>query len=234
MVTPPPAPLPADGDPVDSDPVDSDLVDADLDAGDLVAWLAATRTALRGDADADVDCTGCTACCTSSQFVLIGPDEADALAHVPTELRFPAPGLPPGHVVLGYDERGRCPMLGDAGCTIYAHRPRTCRTYDCRVFAASGLELDDPDKAAIRDRARRWRFTVDDEPAEAAALAVRAAGAFLAGHPEVLDGTPVPPTTTQLAVLATELHDLFLDGAEPSADEVRATVLARAGDRGPG
>lgn len=207
---------------------------SDLDAGDLLAWLGATRAALRGDADADVDCRGCTACCASSQFVLIGPEEVDTLAHVPAELRFPAPGLPPGHVVLGYDERGRCPMLGDGGCTIYAHRPRTCRTYDCRVFAATGLELDDPDKAAIRDRARRWRFAVTGEEAEAAAVAVRAAAAFLTAHPEVLDDTPVPPTTTQLAVLATEVHDLFLGGAEPSADDVHAAVLARAGDRDPG
>ena len=60
-----------------------------------------------------------------------------ARAH-PAALRFPRPGRPKGHVVLGYDEHGRCPMLGDHGCTIYEHRPRTCRTYDCRVFAATG------------------------------------------------------------------------------------------------
>ena len=34
----------------------------------------------------------CTACCTSSQFVHIEPDETDTLAHIPAALRFPAPG----------------------------------------------------------------------------------------------------------------------------------------------
>ena len=28
------------------------------------------------------------------------------------------------------------------GCSIYDHRPRTCRTFDCRVFAAAGVAVD--------------------------------------------------------------------------------------------
>ena len=108
-----------------------------------------------------VPCGSCRACCTSSQFVHIAPDETDTLAHVPTALRFPAPGLPRGHVVLGYDEHGWCPMLVDDTCSIYEHRPRTCRTYDCRVFAATGV---DPGRTqpAIAERVASWRFDVDD------------------------------------------------------------------------
>ena len=37
----------------------------------------------------------------------------------------PAPGMPPGHTVLGYDEAGDCPMLVAGACSISAHRPRT-------------------------------------------------------------------------------------------------------------
>ena len=96
-----------------------------------------------GSGGSDVPCGTCTACCTSSQFVHIEPDERDALAHIPAELLFPAPGRPRGHVLLGYDERGHCPMLVDGACSIYAHRPRTCRTYDCRVFAAAGVDPGD-------------------------------------------------------------------------------------------
>ena len=135
-----------------------------LAAGDLSTWLAGMRAALRGERDADVPCDGCTACCRSSQFVHIEPDETDTLAHVPVSLGFPAPGLPKGHVVMGYDEHGRCPMLGDDGCTIYEHRPRTCRTYDCRVFAATRVGPD-ASQPAIAARVRRWRFsngTADD------------------------------------------------------------------------
>ena len=116
-------------------------IDEPLPAGAFSEWLAQMRLVLRGDGEADVPCGECTGCCTSSQFVHIEPDESDTLAHVPAALRFPAPGLPPGHVVLGYDERGRCPMLGADGCTIYANRPRTCRTYDCRIFPGPGSSL---------------------------------------------------------------------------------------------
>jgi len=133
--------------------------DGRLDAGAFPAWLAGMRRALRGEADADVPCGTCTACCTSSQFVHIGPDEADTLASIPAELLFPAPLLPLGHVVLGYDERGHCPMLLDGACSIYEHRPRTCRTYDCRVFPAAGLVPEG--KPAIARQAARWQFDDD-------------------------------------------------------------------------
>ena len=110
--------------------------------------------------EAQVPCGACTACCTSSQFVHIEPDETETLAHVPAALRFPAPGLPKGHVVLPYDERGHCPMLVDGACSIYEHRPRTCRTYDCRVFAVTGVEPEG--QPAIAVRVAQWRLEVDD------------------------------------------------------------------------
>jgi hypothetical protein len=153
--------------------------DGDLDAGDFTTWLRGTRVALTSARDVDVPCDGCVACCTSSQFVHIDPDEHDTLAHVPRALLFPAPGLPAGHLVLGYDERGHCPMLVDGRCSIYEHRPRTCRTYDCRVFAATGVE---PDKPAIAQRVARWRFTVVDGEARAAYEALRASAESVDGR----------------------------------------------------
>jgi Fe-S-cluster containining protein len=105
--------------------------------------------------EADVPCGSCTACCTSSQFIHVEPDERATLARIPAALLFPAPGKPKGHVLLGYDEHGRCPMFVDGGCSIYDHRPRTCRAYDCRVFAATGIV---PDQPAVADRVRTWRF----------------------------------------------------------------------------
>jgi uncharacterized protein len=128
-------------------------------AGEFSAWLGELAAALRGEGDTDVACGSCVACCSSGQFIHLGPDEVDALAHIPAELLFPAPRLPKGNVLMGYDEHGRCPMLGEAGCTIYAHRPRTCRTYDCRVFPATGLLPDEPEKAAIAARASEWEFS---------------------------------------------------------------------------
>ncbi len=37
-------------------------------------------------------------------------------------------------------------------------RPQTCRTYDCRIFPAAGLGMDD-DEGLIARQARRWQFS---------------------------------------------------------------------------
>jgi hypothetical protein len=191
-------------------------------AGQFSAWLEEMAAALRGDTDAGVPCGTCTACCTSSQFVPIGPDEVDALAHIPADLLFPAPKRP-GHVLLGYDERGHCPMLVDGGCSIYDHRPRTCRTYDCRVFPAAGVVPPDGTKVAIAERAGQWRFDVDTDGERAAFDAVRAAAAYLAGHADELPEDLDPVNETGLAVLAVQLHGAFIgtDG-DPGLEALRA------------
>jgi Fe-S-cluster containining protein len=204
----------------------------EIDAGRLAPWAEAMQRALRGGAGSDVPCAGCTACCTSFQFVHVEPDEADAIAHIPAELLFAAPHRPPGHLVMGYDRDGRCPMLGDGGCTIYAHRPRTCRMYDCRVFAATGVEPDGDDKAAIRARVRQWRFAVRDEADAVVGQGLRAAAAYLREHPEVLPDAAGAAGPTALAVLAVDALPAFVartpsGGTElvtPVPDAVRAVL----------
>lgn len=209
-----------------------------LGAGRFTTWLGDIGAAIGGGRDSEVPCGSCTACCEASQFVHVGPDETDALAHIPAALLFPAPGLPAGHRLMGYDDRGRCPMLVDGRCSVYAHRPRTCRTYDCRVFAAADVVEDDPTKAGIAAQARRWRF---DEPLAEDVVhhrAVRAAARFLATHAGELPGHVVPVTATQRAVLAVEIHEVFLDGAEPAGAALPGAVVAaveslRASGRAP-
>ena len=184
-------------------------------AGGYAQWVASVRAAIEGGATMDVPCDGCTACCRSSQFIHIGPDEADARAHVPAPLLFAAPGLPAGHVLMGYDERGHCPMLVDDRCSIYEHRPRTCRTYDCRVIAATGVELD-ADQHRIAERAVRWRFGHPTEIDEVRHDAVRAAATYVRAHRDDLPAGSVPGNPTQLAVLAIDVHDVFLGGDDPA------------------
>ena len=136
--------------------------------------------AIRGEHGSDVPCDGCTACCTSSQFIHVGPDESDTTRpHPGGAVVSRRPGCRPGHVVLGYDERGHCPMLIDDQCSIYEHRPRTCRTYDCRIFPAAGLEIDDADKIEIARRVQRWRFSYPAEADRQQHDAVRAAARLL-------------------------------------------------------
>ena len=207
----------------------------ELPAGDFSTWLEDMQGALRGDSDADVPCGGCTACCTASQFVHISPDEADSLAHIPAELLFPAPGAPDGHVLLGYDERGHCPMLEDGACSIYAHRPRTCRTYDCRVFPAADVALEGEDKALVARQARRWRFGLSTDTDRVLKQAVSAAADYLRERAGELPSGAVPRNPTQLAVLAIDVHHAFLDDGvdgrvvnrDPDVDVVRASLEQR-------
>ena len=218
---------------------DADPDDAELDAGDFGSWLTGIMGIIgvprevAGGHGSDVPCGTCTACCTSSQFVHIAPDESDALAHIPGELLFAAPGAPRGHVLMGYDEQGRCPMLIEGACSIYEHRPRTCRTYDCRVFPAAGLEPTEPDKGEIAQRVRRWRFRFATPDGRVRRAAVGAAAVFVRARPELLPEGAGVLTDTQLAVLALEVHEAFLqrdgdDGtlapATPRTAEVRVEI----------
>jgi uncharacterized protein len=192
-----------------------------LSAGDFSPWLIEIQGAIRGEHGSDVPCGGCTACCTSSQFIHVEPDETDTLAHIPAELLFPAPGLPRGHVVVGYDERGHCPMLVDDQCSIYEHRPRTCRTYDCRIFAAAGLEIDE---VLIARQARRWQFSYPTQADRDQHDAVRAAGAFLRERASQPPRDAVPTNATRLAVRAIELHETFLGSTSESGDDGTAKL----------
>jgi Fe-S-cluster containining protein len=185
--------------------------DQELPAGAFSSWLLEIGSAQRHENDANVPCGECTACCTSSQFVHIAPDEGDVLARIPRALLFAAPGLPKGHVVMGYDEHGHCPMFVAGRCSIYEHRPRTCRTYDCRIFPATALELDDDDKRRIVERTRRWRFDYPTEADRTLHAAVQAAAQFLQEQARDWAAGLVPGNATQLASLALEVHDVFLD-----------------------
>ncbi|MGO9872515.1 MAG: YkgJ family cysteine cluster protein [Acidimicrobiia bacterium] len=205
--------------------------DRDLAAGDFSSWMVEIQGAIRGDRSADVPCDGCTACCTSSQFIHIAPDETDTLSCIPGELLFAAPYLPPGHVLLGYDERGHCPMLIDNRCSIYEHRPRTCRTYDCRIYAACGIELDDDDKTLIRERTRRWRFDFPTQVDRDQRDAVQAAAKFIDENPCTLPDGATSTNATQRAVLAIEMHETFFGTAILETDsDPRSTVEVRPGD----
>ena len=201
-----------------------------LAAGGFSTWLRSVRSALLEDGVTDVPCGACTACCTSSYFVHIGPGETRALARIPAELLFPAPDLPQGNAVLGYDAHGHCPMLVDGACSIYVDRPLTCRLYDCRVFAAAGIAAD---RTAITRQARRCEFgyPTDDDRREYAA--VRAAARFVRDRAQCFPGGDVPHDPAQLAVLAIKVYEVFLErpdedgrtACRPSDRETAAAVM---------
>jgi hypothetical protein len=193
--------------------------DGDLPAGDFAAWLDAFRAAQSTGRGIDVPCGGCTACCTSGQFVHIGPDETDTLAHIPSELLAPAPRLPAGHVVLGYDSAGRCPLLVDGACSIYEHRPRACRAYDCRVFVASGVDVDAAKPALVR-RVARWRFSHPEPRDRRLHDAVRKTAAFIRDDDELRAAGLCPRAPADLAVLAIAVHHAVDTEVDPVAVRV--------------
>ena len=200
----------------------------DLPAGGFSDWLRSTRSAHATDAEADVLCGECTACCTSSYFVHIGPQETETLARIPSDLLFAAPGLPEGTMLLGYDENGHCPMLIEAKCSIYEYRPLTCRMYDCRVFAAAGIAAD---RTLITQRARRWKFSYPTKGDRKRHAAARAAARFLRERAECFPGGAVPDNPAQVAVLAIKVFDVFLKNDDASGQTGRVssdTDIAKA------
>lgn len=204
-----------------------------IPAGSFSGWLRGFEEARDVNGTSEVPCGDCTACCRASHFIHIAPDERRTIARIPRMLLAPAPGLPAGHRVLGFDQHGHCPMLVDGSCSIYTDRPRTCRTYDCRVFAATGVADPSPTKVEITQRAERWTFdhpTADDSRRHDAA---RAAGQFLVDRASELPEGLAPTSPTQLAVAALELHELFLDRdpnqVDASAVSARLEAIRRRG-----
>lgn len=202
-----------------------------IDAGNFSSWLADARSALIDGRGSDVDCGGCVGCCSSSYFIHIRPDESLALARLPGELLAPAPGMACGDQVLGYDEKGRCPMLCATGCSIYDERPRTCRAYDCRLFAAAGIAAGGVDKAAINQRLRRWKFSYPTARDRQEQRAVKAVVTFVEKHAGDFPGGRVPTNPSQLAVLAIKAYAVFMsehDASEATSSnsEVAQAVIA--------
>lgn len=181
-------------------------------AGGFGAWLEHMRAVLRGEAGADVPCDGCVGCCVSSYPIPLRPTDVVALARVPDRyLQWPTGSGQSAR--MGFRDDGTCPMLAERQCTIYADRPRTCRDYDCRIYAAAGV-LPDGERPVIQQRVAEWCFTYEDERALASAAAVRAAVAFIREHAASFPAAMRAHSATAAAVLAVKVHPLFAGGQD--------------------
>ncbi|KNZ40945.1 YkgJ family cysteine cluster protein [Acetobacterium bakii] len=193
-------------------------------AGNFSIWLRSTRNALITEDDALVDCGDCNACCTSSYFIHIRPEETKTIAHINKKLLFPAPGLPMGNVLMGYDEQGCCPMLINQKCSIYPHRALTCRSYDCRIFTAAGIDPGDDDKARIKKRTDQWEFAYPTQQDRDEHFAVQAAAQFIKEHAACFPQGAIPHNPSQLAILSIKVYAVFLkdDNGSAEAEKVSA------------
>lgn len=79
-----------------------------------------------GTASSSVPCGTCTLCCHGKVF--LSADEDAAHLNVVVDARMDGKRL--RRLVTKAD--GECGHLQDGRCTVYEHRPRICRTFDCR------------------------------------------------------------------------------------------------------
>lgn len=180
-------------------------------AGHFGAWLEQARASLRGAAGTNVPCGDCVGCCVSSYYIPLRAEDTHARALIPDDMLVEAAGPPPGRLMIGYHADGTCPMLAAGKCRIYAQRPQTCRDYDCRIFAAAGIDAGGPDKIVINTRVRAWRFTYETESERRAHAAITAAATFIREQRAHFPGGRAPTTPTGIAVLAIKAHGVFLD-----------------------
>jgi len=202
----------------------------DLPAGEFSSLLNHARRALVTDMGTEVECGACIACCNSSYFIHIRPDETLALGRIRKELLAAAPGMPKGHVLLGYDKKGRCPLLIKGACSIYEHRPLTCRNYDCRIFTAAGITAGGDDKARINQRAACWKFSYPTQVARDEHAAVKAAARFIREHAACFPNGNIPTNPSQLAILAIKVYDVFLQKEGVARNAVRPSTDADVAD----
>lgn len=144
-------------------------------------------------------------------FIHIGPEETQTIGRIPRALLVPAPGLPQGHLLMGYGDRGACPMLAGGECSIYEDRPRTCRDYDCRVFAATGVAVDEQAQAEIANRVKAWVFDYESEASREEHRIVKEAAAFLQENRDLFPPGSLPSYPVQLSGLAVRVYRLFAD-----------------------
>jgi hypothetical protein len=196
-------------------------------AGRFGDWLERMRCSLWGDGGMDVPCGDCTGCCISGYSLQVRPTDVAARARIPPELLASSPGFGAGELTLPARPDGTCQMLRAGRCSIYADRPLTCLDYDCRVFAAAGIDAGGPDKAAINQRVRAWRFSYANDDERRTHDAVRATARFIREHPQAFAalGMPVPRGPMGIAVLAVKGFAAFKGAADSTSDEV---ALARA------
>jgi uncharacterized protein len=196
-------------------------------AGEFGMWLKQARAALRGAGGMDVPCGDCVGCCTSSYSILLRPHDA-ALDVVPAKFLSSVKGMAYPHAKMNPLANGHCPMFKEGRCSIYAQRPQTCLDYDCRVFAAAGIETG-TNRPVINTRIRQWRFTYESEADRQAHVAVQSAAAFVSEHAAAFPAGWVPDNPSGLAVLAIKVFSVFLDlkwRARSEAHLAEAVVIA--------
>lgn len=191
------------------------------DAGDFETWLQRLIHSFTSGYGTNVPCGDCRACCSSGYFIPVSADETRTIAAIPPDALFHSPRHPTGDVLLvGLTKSGQCSLLKSKHCSIYGLRPQACRDYDCRLFAAAGI---DSGIAAIDRTVKRWVFSYRSPQAWAAHSAIKAAASFLHTHRKEFPLGRCPARPDEVAISAIKAHRVFM-GAGHADKSVGALV----------
>jgi hypothetical protein len=103
-------------------------------------------------------------------------------------------------------------MLADNKCSIYEYPPRTCRTYDWRVFAATGVPVGRRTQAEIAERAKAWVFHYESEESREEHTLCRSKRLlFLRKNRDLFPPGLLPTHPAELAALAVRIYKLFAE-----------------------
>lgn len=153
--------------------------------------------------------------------------DAAALERIPAQSLFRSLGSAAGNWTVRPNADGTCPMLSCGKCAIYAQRPQTCLDYDCRVFAAAGIEAGGADKAVINRRVRQWRFRFAAAQDRQAHAAIQAAAAFIRDARAQFPPGTAPANALGIAALALRVYAVFMPpGPTGSAADIARSVVA--------
>lgn len=210
--------------------IDSEITSNDHSryAGDFQSWLQDTLNAFSTGQGASVPCGDCKACCRAGYFIPVHRQEWSTRAAIPARLLV----TPPAHCddgnyqLISTTRRGHCALLKQGACSIYRERPQTCRDYDCRLFAASGLLSG---HGEIDQQIARWRFHYGNEESRRTHAAIRATAGFVINHAGAFPEGRVPQRPADIAVVAIKAHRVFLDAiVQSGAPETIAQSIVQA------
>ena len=138
----------------------------------------------------------------SSRFAHTRPR---ALERIGADNLRPVPGASNGSHAHGIRRPRSLLHVRERRMLYLPHRPETCRTYDCRVFTAAGMNAG-PDKSVINERIASWRFEYPSPRDHEEHRAVTAAANFIRQHPIRFPGGHVPSRPSEIAVLAVKSY----------------------------
>lgn len=155
-----------------------------LNAGPFSSWLEQIRISLHRGESVEVPCGICAACCTSGFYIAISKQETASLDKIPEECLFEIPGVTDA-VYIGCDDQGNCHLLNGERCQIYEHRPVACRTFDCRIYTATGIEPDKESSSPINQKIQGWKFEYPTKKDHNQQLILKAAAAILGASQDI-------------------------------------------------